>query len=107
MNWAAFTFARNGTIPPEMEVIYVIATKFSCLSRRTGHTQLIFQPHLPHTTLNSLQPLRGLSHSRIISSQTHLPVAVFTYEARGYLLSGQTALCYMSLRAHLRLSSHN
>ena len=42
---------------------YVIATKFSCLS---SHTPLIFQPHLPHTTLNSLQPLRGLSHSRII-----------------------------------------
>ena len=59
-NLATFIFARNETTPLEVEVI---ATKFSCLSRKTGHTPLIFQPHLPHTTLNSLQPLHGLSHS--------------------------------------------
>ena len=38
----------------------------SLVRLKTGHTPLIFQPHLPHTTLNSLQPLCGLSHSQII-----------------------------------------
>ena len=52
----------NGISLLKMEVDMIIDSDASL----TGHTPLIFQPHLPHTTLNSLQPLRSLSHSRIV-----------------------------------------
>ena len=50
-------------------------TKFSYLSRKNGHTLLICSTS-PYTTLNSLKPLRGLSHSQILFLDLHWYIAI-------------------------------
>ena len=67
---------------------------------------LLPYPATTYKVYRSFESSLSVDLYQVIYSQTHLPVVVFAYEARGYRLSGRTALRYTSPRAHLRLSSH-